>query len=103
VNPYRVATAALAVACVILYALLRIWNDPGASPTRRVLLSLCFLVSVFSFVMAHLSVWGRTRLPPFEMRFEFWRLIAIAAATVLIACAYCSVSWCVRKRPDARL
>ncbi len=95
--------ATLAVACVILYTLLRIWADPGAGPTRRVVLSLCFLVSVFSFVMAHVSVWGRTRLPPFEMRFEFWRFIAIAAATVLVACAFCWVTWCVRKRTDAQI
>jgi cytochrome bd-type quinol oxidase subunit 2 len=102
VNPYRVATAVLTVGCVIVYALLRIWTDPAGTPTRRVVLSLSFVVTVVALVLAHQSVRGRRRLPPFEMRFEFWRFVVIAAATVLIACAFCWASWLLRKRSDVR-
>ena len=103
VNPYRVATAVLTVGCVIVYALLRIWTDPGGTPTRRVVLSLSFIVTVVALVLAHESVRGRRRLPPFEMRFEFWQFVVIAAASVLIACAFCWASWLFGKRSDVRV
>jgi hypothetical protein len=65
-------------------------------------LSLSFVVTVVALVLAHQSVRGRRRLPPFEMRFEFWQYVAIAAVSVLIACAFCWASWLLRKRSDVR-
>lgn len=96
VNPLRVIGCGVAVVCAVLYALLRLWQDTAASAARRVVLSLSLLLAVWSFVMAHLSVWGRTRLPPFEMRSEYWRWMMMTAAAVLLAIVFCGVGAAVR-------
>ena len=96
VNPLRFLGRVVAVACAVLYALLRVWRDPGGGVPKRVAFALCLVVAVLSFVMAHLSVWGRTRLPPFEMRFEYWRWIAVMSGAVTIACIFSAVSAVVR-------
>ena len=92
VNPLRFLGCVVAVACAMLYAMLRLWRDPAASVLRRVVFTLCFVVGLCSFWMAHSSVWGRTRLPPFEMRFEFWRWIAVVAIAVTVACIFSALS-----------
>lgn len=88
VNPLRVVGCAIAVGCAMLYALLRLWRDPRASVAKRITYSTCLNVAVLAYVMAQWSVWGRTRLRPLEMRFGYWRWIAVMAAAVVVACVF---------------
>ena len=97
VNPLRFIGCAGVVASAVLYAMLRIWHDPAASIPRRTAFTLCLIVATVSFCMAHSSVWGGIRLPPYGLQFTYWRWILVMLGTSTFACIF-SAGELVQKR-----
>lgn len=102
VNPLRVLGSALAVSCVLAYAVVRLWRDRGRGRTRAVVYALCIAGSVAAFVDGHFSVWGRNRLPPASFDYRYWRSMAVASACVGAAVAFAAVEWVVRHAAASR-
>jgi hypothetical protein len=102
VNPLRRLACAGAVFCGVCYFLLRLSGDPQSNLQRTICLSTLFFITIFFFVMAHISVSGRTSLPPVEWRFLYWRMILGAGTTMVLTVLYCLFVRRAHRSPSSR-
>ncbi|CAN5633443.1 hypothetical protein BH09PLA1_BH09PLA1_06500 [soil metagenome] len=101
VNPLRVLGCAAAVACVIVYAIMRLRQDRGRGVVRAWVFGICLLVCTAAFSYAHWSRWGFKYKPRLSLQHDYWQAWLVFACAVCVAVVVAGAAYVLRRRPVA--
>ncbi len=101
VNPLRVLGCAAAVACVILCAIMRLWEDRDRGVVRAWVFGICLFVCTAAFSYAHWSRWGFKYNPLLSLQHDYWQAWLVFACAVSVAVVAGGVAYVLRRRSAA--